>query len=222
MPASSYPSPPHSANAPAPAFPDLHAFLETNRQWAANTKEVQPDLLPRLAKAQTPSVLWLGCADSRVPESVIMARQPGDVFVHVTSQFQLEDDSANAVLNYGVGTVGVTHVVVVGHTACGGCVAAYDMAVPDASAPSSHLSRFLTPLIKLRHSLPEGATTDDLIRENVKLSVENIAKSETMQEIWAKAKRGEHKAVYVHGWVFDIASGLLNDLEVSKGPNSLA
>ncbi|KAL1411624.1 hypothetical protein Q8F55_002588 [Vanrija albida] len=187
--------------------PELSPYLSGNAQWATSTNAADPTFLPQLATGQAPTVLWIGCADSRVPESVIMQRKPGDVFVH----FQSEDDSANAVLNYGVLHLGATHVAIVGHTACGGCNAAF--AAPKEGAAHNSLGRFLAPLVKLRHSLPAGATADDLVRANVREGVKNAVASETIQQAWAQGKQ-----VFVHGWLYDLKTGLIQDLQYSQGP----
>ena len=122
-------------------------------------------------------------------------------------QFQPHDDSANGLLDYAVGTLGVTHgrypsyelsffhrdnppnrfcyeltasVIVVGHTGCGGCVAAWNAPAPSSqsSRGDSPLSRLLDPVVRLRHTLAEGSKVDDLIKENVKVSVRNIVASD--------------------------------------------
>lgn len=66
-------------------FPELQALLATNESWAKNTAENDPELLPTLATGQKPGVLWIGCADSRVPETTVLGKKPGDVFVHVSA-----------------------------------------------------------------------------------------------------------------------------------------
>jgi carbonic anhydrase len=93
------------------AFPELAPYLAGNEQWAATTTADSPDFLSTLAQGQSPRVLWIGCADSRVPETTILGCRPGDVFVHrnIANQFQKDDNSAHAVLEYGVLHVGVQH-----------------------------------------------------------------------------------------------------------------
>lgn len=82
------PTPPLSpTTSPAmSAHPELSPYLSGNAQWAGQTNAADPTFLPQLATGQAPTVLWIGCADSRVPESVIMQRKPGDVFVHVSEK----------------------------------------------------------------------------------------------------------------------------------------
>lgn len=114
-----------------------------------------------------------------------------------------------------------------GHTACGGCIAAHSL--PADTKPSNALLEFLGPLIKIRAGLGEDATVEDLMVANVKQGVENVCNSavsrcdvqpskakankQTIQEAWAKGKD-----VYVHGWVYDLASGHCHDLGISRGP----
>jgi carbonic anhydrase len=72
----------------------------------------------------------------------------------------------------------LTEVIIAGHTACGGCIAAYHAPPPSPEAPPHNsLTRFLDPIVNLRHNLPDGATVDDLIEQNVRLGVSNLVKS---------------------------------------------
>lgn len=211
----------------AKQFKEIRAVLEGNRWWSRKVAEDHEVFFKEQVKGQAPNFLWIGCADSRVPETTIMARRPGEVFVqrNVANQFQPEDDASQALLNYAVMNVGVTHVIVVGHTGCGGCIAAFDMKKPvegqkfcDDSTP---LTRFLDPIIRLKHSLPEGSDVNDLIIENVKLSVKNVIASPTIQDAWDKSKKGEFRQVYVHGWLYDLYTGRLIDLNLTQGPEPL-
>lgn len=206
-------------------FPLLKACLTSNAEWAQRVSQDEPDFFERSAKGQKPFLLWIGCADSRVPESLVLGRKPGEIFVHrnIANQFHADkDDSARAVLEYAVKYLGVRHVAIVGHTACGGCAAAHDSKIPvpseDAAAPSTSLTRFLQPLIDLRHTLPEDATLDDLIVANVKKSVESVANCDIIAENWKDAESSGKEPVYIHGWVKDLSTGLIKDLGVSQGP----
>lgn len=146
---------------------------------------------------------------------------------NIANQIQADDWSAHAVVEYATAHLNVSHVVVVGHTNCGGCAAAFAAPNPDApasntSCPGHHkrsdekrdepgLEHFLTPLIKLRHTLPEGATVQDLIVANVQNSVDNLVASKAVQNAWTEGRK-----LCVHGWLYDIGTGLLNDLSFSK------
>ncbi|KAH8114928.1 carbonic anhydrase [Phellopilus nigrolimitatus] len=219
------------------SLPELNRLLYSNAQWAADVDKYEPSFFKESAKGQAPKVLWIGCADSRVPESVIMACKPGDIFVHrnIANQFHLSDDSAQAVLMYAVEHVGVEHIVVVGHTQCGGIAGAYNAACAHAAhgskeAGATPLGRWLAPLIDLA-SQPEFAAASDpetrdatltaLSEANVRAQVENIIGTGVIKGAWAAANAGEagRKKVYVHGWIYALQNGRLRDLGVSSGPD---
>ncbi|RPD70228.1 carbonic anhydrase [Lentinus tigrinus ALCF2SS1-7] len=196
----------------------LARLLSNNAQWAEDVEKAEPGFLAELSKAQTPKVLWIGCADSRVPESVLTASRPGDIFVHrnIANQFHPTDDSALSVLSYAVEHVGVTHVLLVGHTNCGGAAACAAAAQSSPSSPStppkSPLERWLAPLTELARGLLGEGDMSGLVEANVRMQVANIAGSEVMQRVWAAGKD-----VQVHGWVYDLESGRLRDLGVTVG-----
>jgi carbonic anhydrase len=60
----------------------LQTLLHFNRGWAQRTRAKDSKFFKRLAEKQTPKVLWFGCSDSRVPESVVMDVNPGVIFTH--------------------------------------------------------------------------------------------------------------------------------------------
>ena len=59
-------------------------LLSGNAAWAAQMNVTNSTFLPTLAEAQAPPVVWIGCADSRVPESVITNQLPGQIFTTVS------------------------------------------------------------------------------------------------------------------------------------------
>lgn len=95
----------------AVSVPNVTDFFAGNAAWAANLTAAQPDFLPTLAKSQAPPLVWIGCGDSRVPESVILDVLPGQVFTtrNIANQFHDDDDSAKAVLEYGVHHLNASH-----------------------------------------------------------------------------------------------------------------
>ncbi|KAG1761838.1 carbonic anhydrase [Suillus occidentalis] len=172
----------------------IQTLLNANEEWSQSIIKDSPTFFTQLAIGQSPKILWIGCSDSRVPESVITASKPGDIFVHrnIANQFHLNDDSALSVLTYAVKAVGVEHVVLVGHTNCGGAAAclqaAKDAAADkDASQPETPLTRWLGPLIGRIQSLDLSSVLPQLRHPNA-------------------------KKVTVHGWVYDLARGRIDEL----------
>ncbi|KAH8987983.1 carbonic anhydrase [Lactarius hatsudake] len=162
----------------------LAKIFSANAQWAEAVNTADPDFFRLSAKGQTPKVLWLGCSDSRVPESVITASRPGDIFVHrnIANQIHPDDASALAAITYAVAHVHVEHtcvshkVLVVGHTRCGGADAALKAVAGTLGTVEPVLERWLTPLIELASKLDSEASSDPLTRlveESVRVQVEN-------------------------------------------------
>ncbi|KAI0633173.1 carbonic anhydrase [Trametes polyzona] len=190
----------------------LARLLANNAQWAEDVEKAEPGFFAETAKGQSPKVLYIGCSDSRVPESVVTASKPGDIFVHrnIANQFHLNDDSALAVLTYAVGHVGVSHVILVGHTNCGGAQACHDAAHnTPSSPPADPLSRWLAPLTEIAREYDD---LTDVVEANVRAQVANIAETDVMKAAWAKGKD-----VQVHGWVYELETGRMRDLGVSVG-----
>src|SRR5688500_9357736 len=97
-------------------------LLLSNKAWAQERKEMNPDFLKNLANEQRPRFLWIGCSDSRVPANEITDTEPGEIFVHrnVANMVVHTDLNMLSVLQYAVEVLKVEHVMVVGHYGCGG------------------------------------------------------------------------------------------------------
>ncbi|PWN49377.1 carbonic anhydrase [Violaceomyces palustris] len=202
--------------------PVLSDLLSRNQSWAESQKKENPALLEACAKGQSPKVLWIGCADSRVPESVACQAQPGEIFVtrNIANQFNPDDDNAISVLTYAVQALGVEHVVVVGHTSCGGvnaAIAGSEIPIPEVPA-STALFRHLTPLTKLAFDVKkenpglEGAELAAKVTEaSVKRQMKNIIETDVIKGNWSgevsPLSNKVMNKVTVHGWIYDIATG---------------
>jgi len=203
------------------SFELLARLVEQNVKWAEDVKALEPDFFENSAKGQAPKVLWIGCSDSRVPETVKLASKPGEIFVtrNIAAQFHPDDDSALSVLTYAIENLGVEHVIVCGHTSCGGVAASYALSnTSPAPAPSSPLLRWLTPLIALSQSLGLSAQHEhdalpQLLEASVKQQVRHVVHTDIVQGAWKNGKR-----VWVHGWVYEVGTGLVRDMGCSVGP----
>lgn len=195
--------------------------LKRNGEWQQEAYEFDRNLFTVNAAGQNPPILWIGCSDSRVPESVVCHVKPGDMFVHrnIANQFNEDDDSANSVLTYGVEALGVEHVIIVGHTSCGGVLASLSGAKGDVLPDSKSLQRYLTPLVNLCGSVrdsmglgqgqePKDTDAQDALlkkatEENVKAQVRKVADSKVIQANWSGKRTafpGEPKAkIQIHG-----------------------
>lgn len=194
-------------------LPELFA---RNRGWAASRLATDRDYFTRLCEIQRPDLLWIGCSDSRVPANEIVGLAPGELFVHrnVANLFDPSDSNAAAVLEFAVDALGVRHVIVCGHYRCGGAKAALEGTATGA------VGRWLRPLRRLaeEHAGEVAAlpTSEErwarLCERNVAAQVRNVASSPVVTAAWERGK-----PLAVHGWIYDLADGLLRDLDVSVG-----
>ncbi|KAG2136119.1 carbonic anhydrase [Suillus bovinus] len=196
-------------------------LINANEEWAQNVIKNDPNFFKDSATyPQRPEVLWIGCSDSRVPASVVTASMPGDIFTHtnIANQFHSFDDNVNSVLSFAVHQVDVKHVVLVGHSICGGAIAAIEAADGGPVEPHDPLTRWLIPLIQLVRTLdldglPENEAVEKVIEANIYKQVENICLSEPIVTAWAAGND-----VSVHGWLYDLATGRIRELVVRSPP----
>jgi len=193
----------------------LDELFENNRRWAAQTVARDPQFFSRLQQQQEPRFLWIGCADSRVPANQITGLMPGDVFVHrnVANVVVHSDLNCLSVMQFAVDQLKVRHIMVVGHYGCGGVRAALgDLRVGLVDNWLRHVQD-----VRHRHwpwleQLPEARRFDALCELNALEQVVNVCQTTVVQDAWTRGQ-----SLVVHGWVYGLQDGLLNDLRVSVG-----
>jgi carbonic anhydrase len=200
----------------------LDHLKANNRAWAQRKIAADADFFKRLARQQAPGYLWIGCADSRVPANEIVGLDPGELFVHrnVANLAPPQDANYLSVLQFAVDVLKVRHVIVVGHYGCSGVAAAMDGKrrglVDHWLHPVRELYREHRPALE---KIPDGgARLDRLCELNVIRQVYNVASDVFVQEAWARCQ-----PLWVHGWVYSLADGLVIDLDVTvSGPEEAA
>ena len=174
----------------------------------------EPDLLlsPCRAAAARISLDWLR-RDSRVPANEITGLLPGELFVHrnVANLVLHTDLNCLSVLQFAVETLPVKHIIVCGHYGCGGVKASfgrYACRRPNRQLAASDLGT-LPPTRGGNHALLESLDerVDRMCELNVIEQVENVANTTIVQDAWHRGQQ-----LSVHGWIYSIADGLLQDL----------
>ncbi len=186
--------------------------FENNKSWANAIKKSDPDFFANLASGQDPDFLFIGCADSRVPAAQVMGLGPGDVFVHrnVANLVVHTDTNIQAVIEYAIAHLGVRHIVVCGHSGCGGVQASLTQADLGVLNPWIRVIKDVNYAHKDElDALDAPKRLERLIELNVKAQCLNVAKTTPFQDA---ARKG--KAPQIHGWVFHLETGMLEDLEV--------
>lgn len=188
--------------------------LENNRKWVAQRNAEDPTFFERLAAEQHPEFLFVGCADSRVPASTIMGLEPGEVFVHrnIANLVVNTDSNFVSVLYYAVDVLQVDHIVVCGHYGCGGVKAA--MQPLDLGGVLNGWLREIRDIYRLHKAELDAITDQDLryrrlVELNVREQCVNIIKTAVVQKHYLR-----RNLPTVHGWVYDLATGVIQDLEI--------
>lgn len=200
----------------------LKQLFDNNREWAKNIKAQDSDFFTKLTFQQTPEYVWIGCSDSRVPANQIVGLLPGEVFVHrnIANQVIHTDLNCLSVLQYAIEVLKIKHIIVCGHYGCGGIKAAIDN---QEHGLIDNWLRHIKDIYRIHQKrleeLPEGQARLDLLCElNVIEQVANVCHTSIVQNAW---KNGQEVAV--HGWIYRIEDGLLQDLQVCiTGPDEIA
>ncbi|MDZ7720119.1 MAG: carbonic anhydrase [Balneolaceae bacterium] len=197
----------------------LQNLLEFNKSWSERVRSQQPDFFEDLSKGQNPNYLWIGCSDSRVPETQIVKQHPGDIFVHrnIANLVLHSDINSQSVLQYAVQVLKVEHVIVCGHYGCGGIKAALGQ---EKFGLIDNWLRNIKELYHINSSEIDSLSTEDekvnrLSELNVKQQVHHVCENPFVQNEWADGRE-----LWVHGWIYNMENGLIKDLEVTVGKDN--
>lgn len=194
-------------------------LLANNKQWVQSKLDKDPEYFKKLARGQKPPVLWIGCADSRVPANEIIGAQPGDVFVHrnIANMVVHSDMNMLSVLDYAVNVLEVKHIIVCGHYGCGGVQTAMTNKhvglIDNWIRHIKDVYRFHQD--ELNSIADEKLRFNRFVELNVVEQVLDLAKTSIVQGAWER-----NQEVHVHGWVYDISDGLIKDLDITIRDNS--
>jgi carbonic anhydrase len=195
------------------------SLLEGNRQFVADATKEDSQFFEKLANGQKPPILWIGCADSRVPANQITNTNPGEIFVHrnIANMVIHTDMNMLSVLDYAVNVLKVKHVIVTGHYGCGGVLAS--MSNKQFGLIDNWLRHikdvYRVHAKELDTIADETKRGDRLVELNVVENVNNLCKTSIVQNAWANGQE-----LNVHGWVYSLATGIITDMKVSTDNNS--
>ncbi len=197
----------------------LEHLIANNRRWAATAVQADPLFFKRLVEQQSPKYLWIGCSDSRVPANQIIGLPPGEVFVHrnIANLVVHTDLNCLSVLQYAVEVLRVQHVIICGHYGCGGVIAAH------RGAPLGLIDNWLRHIqdaaqrhrhVLAREPNPAGQL-DRLCELNVLQQAHNVCRTTIVQDAWRRSE-----PLTIHGWIYRLSDGLLQDLGFSASSPS--
>ncbi len=195
----------------------LQDLFDHNRAWAEQMVREKPTFFTDLLAQQNPLYMWIGCSDSRVPANQITGLAPGEVFVHrnVANVVVPTDLNCLSTIQYAVDMLKVQHLMVVGHYGCGGVQAAlHDVRVGLADNWLRHVKDVRDRHAALLDATPAAQRADVLCELNAIEQVVNVAQTTVVQDAWSRGQR-----LTLHGWVYGLRDGLLNDMHMTVSGN---
>ncbi len=192
---------------------ELQELFDSNRSWARKVEQREPGFFSKLLEQQNPQYLWIGCADSRVPANELVGLLPGELFVHrnVANVVVHSDMNALSVIQFAVDGLKVQHIIVVGHSNCGGVKAAL------LDARTGLVDNWLRHVQDVRNhhsewleSIAVEQRVNALCELNVLEQARNVCRTTVVRDAWMRGQ-----GVVVHGWVYGLHNGLLQDLRMT-------
>ena len=192
---------------------EFEKIFKNNEKWVADKLALDPNYFTELAKGQSPEILYIGCADSRVTAEDLMGLQPGELFVHrnVANMVVSVDLNVMSVINYAINHLKVKHVVVCGHYECGGVKASLQPVDLGILNPWLRNIRDVYRMYQqeLDSITDEKLRFDRLVELNVQEQCINVIKTAAVQKAY------KERGLTVQGWVFDVRTGKLIDLKIN-------
>jgi carbonic anhydrase len=192
---------------------NIDKIFENNQKWIIKQLQIDKNYFEKLSKGQSPEFLYIGCSDSRVSAEELMGLEPGEVFVHrnIANMVPNTDLNSMSVINYAVVHLKVNHIVVCGHYGCGGVHAA--MQQSDLGILNPWL-RNIRDVYRIHQKTLDAITNEEekykkLVELNVQEQCINVIKTAEVQKAF------NQRNLKVYGWVFDIHSGKLIDLNIN-------
>jgi carbonic anhydrase len=173
------------------------------------------ELFKRLATSQAPTTLFIACSDSRVVPELLTQREPGHLFVirnagNIVPSYGPEPGGVSATVEYAVVALGVTDVVICGHSDCGAMTAISACKCLDHMPAVANWLRHSDSaklVNQARKHESDQARLSSMVRENVIAQIANI---KTHPSVAAALEQG---LLRLHGWVYDIESGSIDALD---------
>ncbi|MBC7451188.1 MAG: carbonic anhydrase [Cytophagales bacterium] len=186
------------------------SLLDGNKRWALGKVQNDEEYFKRMTVVQTPEYLWIGCSDSRVPETEVTGAEPGRMFVHrnIANMVVHTDLNLLSVVEYAVEVLKVKHIIVCGHYGCGGVIAA------TKNNSFGYVDNWLRNIKEIynKNEKELSAIEDQvqrvnrLVELNVIEQVRNLAKTKPVQRAW------KNRSLEIHGWVYGLDTGIIKDL----------
>ena len=215
------PDEPAASTLPEPSDDPVEKLFDGVREFQDNVFPERREQFHELAKMQNPRILFITCADSRVVPEMITQTEPGELFVcrnigNIVPAYGEMLGGVSAVVEYAVVALGISDIVVCGHSNCGAMAgllrdpASLDkMPTVRSWLRNAHAARSVVEA--LRPDLEGDAKIQALVEQNVLIQLQHLA---THPAVAAGVAGGK---LELHGWVYDIESGAVHVHDVAQG-----
>jgi carbonic anhydrase len=196
----------------------ITTLLDGNRRFVTDVFDRERDYFADLAKMQRPTVLWIGCSDSRVPVNTITQTRAGEIFVHrnVANIVATNDWNLSAVLEFSINHLQIPDIVVCGHYGCGGIAAMDEKNRDDRYIPIwlnnayKAKERVDEKLASLHMQIDSEHRMRLIVEENVRLQLEHL------QEYPFVRSAMQEEKLSIHGWVYDMSTGDIRVIQKNR------
>jgi len=197
---------------------EINQLFKKNREWSERIKKEDPGFFSKISTQQAPEYLWIGCSDSRVSADAIVDLMPGEIFVHrnIANLVIHTDLNCLSVIQYAVEVLKVKHIIVCGHYGCGGVKATLE------NNRHGLIDNWLCHIhdVMRKHKdffnsiSSESKRFERLCELNIIEQVANICQTTIVSDAWHR----KHDLT-VHGWIYSLEDGIIQDLDASIGVN---
>lgn len=203
-----------SQNSSSQASQRLKIFADGNDTFQKTYfKKHEAQLLNLVKNGQNPRALFIGCSDSRVIPDLIVQSSPGDLFVirnvgNFVAPYKPDEDfhSTAAGIEYAVGVLQVSEIIICGHSHCGAIAALYQSSCDTSMI---HTAKWLTLGEKAKSmaivALGDNTPHEELLRATEHLSI--VTQIENLLTYPYVKKLVDEDKLFIHGWYYDIETG---------------
>jgi carbonic anhydrase len=204
-------SDPQSSPSPVTAEDPVERLFDGVREFRDHVFPERRERFEELAKGQNPRILFITCADSRVVPEMITQTEPGELFVcrnigNIVPAYGEMMGGVSAVVEYAVVALGVTDIVVCGHSNCGAMAGLIrdpakldNMPTVRSWLRNAHAARSVVEV--LHPELDGDEKIQALVEQNVVTQLQHLSTHPTVAAGIAGGK------LELHGWVYDIETG---------------
>ena len=199
-------------NNPLPKF-----LVNRYRNWKANEYIKNINLFKQLSKGQNPKAMIISCCDSRVHANSIFGAKEGDFFIHrnianLIPPYTPDGDyhGTSAAIEYGIRELKVPHMIVLGHTGCGGVKSAHKLYTNKKTNDYVFINKWLGIMSPAYNKIPKNKFVKDQIKileeESIKISINNLFNFPYIKDML------KNNQLSIHGLIHNIGSGELKYL----------